>query len=266
MSPIYVPGKLTLRKEFVWNETIWNPSMITTALWLDAADESTVTTVGGAVSQWNDKSGNGRNAAESFNRPAFTANGLNSKNVVTFDGVNDRLIINSSFLESYPFLIACVVKENNGGFGGVITTHGNTLDNSPALKINSSRKYQFDSGGPSPVIGILESVSTGAAWSLVCGRSISSNDHALFFNGSAEQTSSIALTISGAAPSTYLGTYRALANDTNFAAFNLAELIVLSSGVTDAVLEKIDGYLAHKWGLTANLPNDHPYKTVGPTP
>jgi hypothetical protein len=55
MSPIYTLGKLVLKKEFTWNETVWNPSMISTALWLDAADASTVTTVSGAVSQWNDK-------------------------------------------------------------------------------------------------------------------------------------------------------------------------------------------------------------------
>ena len=28
--------------------------------------------------------------------------------------------------------------------------------------------------------------------------------------------------------------------------------------------EKIEGYLAHKWGLTANLPADHPYKINAP--
>jgi len=55
---IYVPGKVTLAKEFTWNETVWNPSMIQTALWLDAADASTITESGGAVSQWDDKSGN----------------------------------------------------------------------------------------------------------------------------------------------------------------------------------------------------------------
>ena len=38
--PIYVPGKVTLAKEFTWNETVWNPSMISTALWLDAAGKT----------------------------------------------------------------------------------------------------------------------------------------------------------------------------------------------------------------------------------
>jgi hypothetical protein len=29
-------------------------------------------------------------------------------------------------------------------------------------------------------------------------------------------------------------------------------------------IDKLFGYMAHRWGLTANLPSDHPYKTVSP--
>jgi hypothetical protein len=54
MSLIWRPG-------YTWNETIWNPSMISTALWLDAADASTIYESGGAVSQWDDKSGGATN-------------------------------------------------------------------------------------------------------------------------------------------------------------------------------------------------------------
>jgi len=50
MSPIYVPGKVTLAKEFTWNETVWNPSMLQTDLWFDAADASTIIESGGDVS------------------------------------------------------------------------------------------------------------------------------------------------------------------------------------------------------------------------
>ena len=46
----------------------------------------------------------------------------------------------------------------------------------------------------------------------------------------------------------------------------IAELIVTPSVLSVSDRQKIEGYLAHKWGLTANLPSDHPYKLVGPTP
>ncbi len=43
----------------------WTPAQLSTALWLDAADAGTITLNGSTVSQWNDKSGNGRNATQS---------------------------------------------------------------------------------------------------------------------------------------------------------------------------------------------------------
>jgi hypothetical protein len=46
----------------------------------------------------------------------------------------------------------------------------------------------------------------------------------------------------------------------------IAEILVLNATITTNTRQKLEGYLAHKWGLTANLPSDHPYKTVGPTP
>ena len=44
------------------------------------------------------------------------------------------------------------------------------------------------------------------------------------------------------------------------------EIIVLHSAPSTDTRQRIEGYLAHKWGLTANLPSDHPYKNVGPRP
>ena len=42
-----------------------------------------------------------------------------------------------------------------------------------------------------------------------------------------------------------------------------AEALIFSS-VNSTVIEKMEGYLMHKWGLAANLPNSHTYKTNGP--
>lgn len=37
------------------------------------------------------------------------------------------------------------------------------------------------------------------------------------------------------------------------------------TGGTDITdVQKAEGYLAHKWGLTANLPVSHPYKSSAP--
>jgi hypothetical protein len=40
--------------------------------------------------------------------------------------------------------------------------------------------------------------------------------------------------------------------------------IIISSPMSNVDSQKIEGYLANKWGLKANLPADHPYKNNAP--
>ena len=77
-------------------------------IWLDASDSSTfynatfggslVTTDGGAVARWEDKSGNNRHATQGTAnaRPILKTSIKNGKNVLRFDGSNDYLIGTSS--------------------------------------------------------------------------------------------------------------------------------------------------------------------------
>ena len=55
------------------------------ALWLDAADSSTMNLSGSSVTQWRDKSGNGRNATASGS-PVYTAALQNGLNVISVTG------------------------------------------------------------------------------------------------------------------------------------------------------------------------------------
>jgi hypothetical protein len=43
-----------------------------------------------------------------------------------------------------------------------------------------------------------------------------------------------------------------------------SEIIFTAGTEALATQQKLEGYLAHKWGLTANLPADHPYKNTAP--
>ena len=44
----------------------------------------------------------------------------------------------------------------------------------------------------------------------------------------------------------------------------IAELLVFDSVLPTNDRQKMEGYLAYKWGLTNSIPDDHPYKTSGP--
>ena len=45
---------------------------------------------------------------------------------------------------------------------------------------------------------------------------------------------------------------------------DLHEFIVYNAPVSTPDREKLEGYLAHKWGLEGDLPIGHPYKTSPP--
>ena len=51
----------------------------------------------------------------------------------------------------------------------------------------------------------------------------------------------------------------------SFGSFDLAELMVFSIPLHDEEREKVEGYIAHKYGLTYLLSSSHPYKNTVPT-
>lgn len=61
--------------------------------WHDASDAATITSSGGAVSQWDDKSGRGNHLAQATaaNQPTTGTLTINGLNVIDFDGTNDFL-------------------------------------------------------------------------------------------------------------------------------------------------------------------------------
>jgi hypothetical protein len=42
------------------------------------------------------------------------------------------------------------------------------------------------------------------------------------------------------------------------------EILIYNTDLTPERRQKVEGYLAHKWGLPMNLPNGHPFKTAAP--
>ena len=267
-----------------WNESVWNPSMLSTALWLDAADASTIAESGGAVSQWNDKSGNGRHATQSNSsyKPSLTANGLNGLNVVTFDGVNDILGFsdlawtNNIGAISY-FVVTKTSDQATTSYKALFqirTGAGFGFDRASLYVRNSqleaggrrldSNSYAFRSTGSLSSNAFQGSaIYNYAAATLavnVNGGTVSSGSFQTV--GNTSPTNSTASSIG----STNVGSDSFLPNSNQSYNGYVAEFVALASAASDTDRQKMEGYLAHKWGLTANLPAGHPYKLVGPTP
>jgi len=45
---------------------------------------------------------------------------------------------------------------------------------------------------------------------------------------------------------------------------DIGEVIIINGTVSTNTRQRLEGYLAHKWGLTANLDAGHPYKSTAP--
>jgi hypothetical protein len=233
------------------------PATLTTTLWLDAADLNTLTLVSGGVSEWRDKSGNNRHASQATAsaRPSYEPNRL------VFDGTSDFLRINEAFLNSLqaPVLIAAVARINDYDYGGIITSNTESTEGRRGL-IMDLDKWNYGASGLAITGGVVN--MTTKPYTVLTAESVTNSNHALYYNGNTQVTSTVTSTFPTAATAVDIGKYRV--NDGNFGAMTLQEIIVIANYNTNVVRQQIEGYLAWKWGLQGDLPSGHPYKNTAP--
>lgn len=277
-----------------WNETVWNPSMLGPALWLDAADASTITAVSGGVSQWNDKSGGNINFTQSNStlRPTTNSQTLNGLNVISFDGVDDNMNAGDALDNVWTaagggFNIFFVARNRD-----ITSSNGTILGKGSSGLLNLREFVSYLRTSISQFVALYSPDPTNYTV-FNGGTTIASNQWVTISHaysdtgtGSANTTSRVSMTVDGSVESltvavsagnlstikdtTSLLSIGAIVADGTQNSANLpgeiAEIVVLPVVASTTDRQKMEGYLAHKWGLTANLPSDHPYKNVGPTP
>lgn len=280
----YTPGKLTMRKSFVpesymWEfpalYPIWTPANITTALWLDAADNTTVFSDAGTtqaiaglstVQQWNDKSGNSRHVSQATSnfRPAYSSSTINGRNALTF-------ITDDSLSRTSPGLptgassrsMLAVYKPNTTGLnanGIAGQAYSGTVTNSWFLLMHRNDAAK---GDPyfATYAGDITDNATPTLTAKIGGVTYDGTTARLYKNG-AEIANGARTLVTDSNVLFFVG------KDGSASPMNgaVAEIVFTANALSTNDRQKLEGYLAHKWGLTADLPSGHPYKTVGPTP
>ena len=221
----------------------FSPLSLSPALWLDASDAATVTLVSSAVSQWNDKSANARHATQttSTKRAGYT-----SATSVNFTGVTYLDV--PATVTQYDFFLLHTTHSSNASFRSILRTGlqvalgGNTGSDSIGAYYNA-----FASAG-------TRAVNTKG---LTAGRMDAGGNVSMSLNGAG--FGSTLVTFSDSRNITILG------NETGGTqpGGSFHELLVLPAlSTTD--FQKVEGYLAHKWGTAASLPAGHPYKNSAP--
>jgi hypothetical protein len=246
----------------------WTPARIVTEGWYDASDLASIVSSGGFVSQWNDKSGKARHLVQPSGALQLQTGTrlLNSKNVLDGNG--------TQWIGLNPFPINA---DGNLSIFAVGVSDGvvNSSDSIYAMD-GSGADFKFCAAPPgyngpdfrgfiqgSFAVGGLP--LTGYPFN---GPSI--------YNGEFDKTGSVLATarVDGIdrAQKVYTTTLATTMNFTVLADKNalqmidgaVGEVVVVHDDLTLATRQKIEGYLAWKWGTVAKLDAGHPYKLAAP--
>ena len=252
---------------FATATTLWTPAQITTALWLDAADAGTISPSGGAVSQWSDKSGNSRHAAQGTagKRPLFAATGLNSMPAIDCDGTDDELLLAgvTSLTSVNQSLFVVAKRDNAGGRAEISIAIGNaSIGDSIAEIPRWSDNIMYTQVGYNVNRPATTSVITDLPYiSSATGGSIQRS----YTNGTLVGTGTTQSTTPFSVTAGYIGSGTAVSTSNRYFDGKISEIVLLPQEASTVTRQLVEGYLAHKWGLTANLPAGHPYKSTAPT-
>jgi len=247
----------------------WLPTLVTgLSFWTKATDGYTKTG-SNAVSEWADQSGNSNNAGQAnlTLAPTWTGNAINSMPVMDFDGVDNTMAAaDAATLDLTAMSVLGVVKADTfGGASGENFTSDfvSKGTNFAVGIINSastgSGQMIFTAGGENEESS-SDVFATGSDTIICCIAKVGEANGAFFINGTTSGT--VTQTVGGVnSTAMSLGT-----DGARFYNGEIAELLVYSTKLSDADRAKVEGYLAWRYGLVANLPALHPYKTAPPTP
>src|SRR5688500_5791938 len=109
---------------------LWTPAVLRPHAWYDAQDVSTISTATG-VSEWRDKSGNGRHVTQATGtaQPAYNQGRINARPAVTFDGGDALLNTSFGLTGSSLTVFAVAVFTTNVGAGRLISPATGASDN-----------------------------------------------------------------------------------------------------------------------------------------
>ena len=228
------------------------------SVWLDGADQSSMTFSDSRITQWRDKSGNARHATPSGLGPVYTSNIFNGYSAPVFAStpmkIPSYLIATDSKLSIF---IICKQTGTSGGAG-----NGEILNITPSW-------WLFDLFNQTST-GTLEFVYLGGGASFTnyainngTNVFVSIITNGLSINGFLNGTSVFDTTLPNNGYSLNNITSQWAISDARFAG-PICEILIYNSTFTTTQRQQVEGYLAHKWGLVSPLPAAHSFKSFPP--
>jgi len=226
-------------------------------IWFDAADTSTITYASGSnVSQWLDKSGSNNNAAQSTTTKQPTSGLLttNGKNVMNFSAKS----MTFPTINNTTMTVFCIYNNTTFSPYGQPVWVGPFafFYAAPSSKVGIGR-----AGATDEVLASWSSAGLGTSQYVIYGGTVSVSGNTttfLYFNGT--QAATVSVNSSGGTSAYLIGD--GIYNGTTG---NIAEVLIYNSVLSTSDRQKVEGYLAWKWGLQTSLPGAHPYYSAAPS-
>lgn len=232
------------------------------ALWLDAADQSSLTLSGSNVTQWRDKSGNGYIAATPSGSVTQTTS-INSIPVITIG--NQSYLTIPSFVQNFPYYSAFFVMRStntipSGSYNFMMWANVTNLINIGIQNNSGTFSVIAGKSGGYFMIGILGDNPQNQTFLI---SQVTTNSTATQYINRNGSPLSLDTNVSGT-----LGTLTASINVGGLPfsvaiGFDIGEILIYNTGLTTTQRQQIEGYLAHKWGLSPSLPVISPLSIPG---
>lgn len=238
------------------------------AVWLDASQQTGIVN-GGAVSSATDFSGNSRHATQgtAAKQPTFLSGIQNGLPVMRFDGSNDGLVTPSITwvgVQVSVFMV-CSISPISVSIVAELSTNFNA---SSAWMVSINANKTEVGHRLSAAYAVFDSTATATgAWHVldyVGDGGLATNEASGWVDGDGAGTRPFNSNTAGvnfSAHPIYIGGRGAASF---FTQMDMGELLVFDRALSQAEREAVEGYLTWKWGLVANLPGSHPYKSVSP--
>lgn len=222
----------------------WSPAEISPVAWFDASDASTITASSGSVSEWRDKSGNSNNATQNNtnNQPETGVQTLNGLPLMTNRSGNKYMSVANTPTMLMGYAVVNVRSTDAStvlNIGSTASTHEFFIKNNQVSFDGSSSttgKYNLDGNTYS---GLATNHSTTTSGAHIWGG---------VFNSSSTLNTII----------------NRVGLNADATGHDVGEILWFSSELSTDDQQKLEGYLAHKWGLEDNLPSNHLYKSAAP--
>lgn len=256
---------------------LWTPDRLDTAAWIDFGTPATVSTSEeGLIDAVADRTGNGMTfGASGTERPTLIAEVLNGMSAASFNGTTNVLTGNAATLDIARNTGALSIFATIVMTGGSATTRGVFAASTPSSAQSTRARLtctdtHTNAGGRRLDTNAFESHSVTPAGVLIGAEldyagaqlRVSSNGAGSFRSGGFLTPG---LTSDTASAAVRIGASGSVSPLTQQYGGLIGEIVVVRAILSEDDRQRLEGYLAHRWGFESVLPLEHPYYDEPPT-